>query len=107
MKGQMEYISLQISGTQSICTNQTPRIWFGSQLNRPSPELGPLQSMFEPNSIFSQKFINKYFQEVLTGKSFKQCIFKVILQIGLFDQNLVGKKRTLISNLILSIPIDF
>ena len=49
----------------------------------------------------------KYFQEDLTGKSFKHCMFKLTLQIGLYDQNLLRKKRTLISNLILSHIINF
>ena len=49
----------------------------------------------------------KKFQEDLTGKSFKHCMFKLTLQIGLYDQNLVRKKRTLISNLILSHIINF
>ena len=34
-------------------------------------------------------------------------MFKLTLQIGLYDQNLVRKKRTLISNLILSNIINF
>ena len=38
--------------------------------------------------------INKYFQEVLTVKSFKHCMFKLALQIGLYDQNLVREKKT-------------
>ena len=36
-------------------------------------------------------FTKKYFQEVLTVKSLKHCMFKLKLQIGLFDQNLVKK----------------
>ena len=44
--------------------------------------------------------IQKYFKEVLTDKAFKHCMFELRLQIGLYDQNLVRKKRTLISNLI-------
>ena len=34
-------------------------------------------------------------------------MFELRLQIGLYDQNLVRKKRTLISNLILSNIINF
>ena len=41
------------------------------------------------------------FSNVLTGKSFQNCMFKLTLQIGLYDQNLVRKKRTLISNYVL------
>ena len=52
-------------------------------------------------------YIIKYFQQVLTGKSFKYCMFKLTLQISIYDQNLVRKKRTLISNLILSNIINF
>ena len=64
------------------------------------------------SSLYSTPRVNfyllkKYFQEVLTGKSFKHCMFKLTLQIGLYDQNLVRKKRTLISNLILSNIINF
>ena len=47
--------------------------------------------MFAPKGKFL--FIKKYFQEILTGKSFKHCMFKLILQIGLYDQNLVRKKE--------------
>ena len=39
--------------------------------------------------IFNQKgkffFTNKYFQEVLTRKSFKNRMFKLILQLGFYD----------------------
>ena len=47
--------------------------------------------------IFDSKgkflFINKYFQEFLTGKSFNHCMFRLTLQIDLYDQNLVRKKE--------------
>ena len=62
-------------------------------------------TMLDPKWSFL--FINKYFYGVLTAKAFKYCMFELRLQIGLFDQNLVRKKRTLISNLILSNIINF
>ena len=54
--------------------------------------------------FYSQKHV---FYEVLTGKAFKHCMFELRLQIDLYYQNLVRKKRILISNLILSNKIIF
>ena len=50
-------------------------------------------------------YSSKKIQEVWTGKSFKRCMFKLTLQIGLYDLNLVRKKeyfdfRSDLSNII-------
>ena len=44
-----------------------------------------------------------FYKEFLTGKSFKHCMFKLTLQIGIYDQYLLKKKDFDIqSNLIYS-----
>ena len=40
-------------------------------------------------------FIHKktFFEKVLTGKSLKQCMFKITLQISIYAQNILRKKE--------------
>ena len=54
--------------------------------------------MLDPKCKFL--FIKTYFLVVLTGEAFKNGMFELRLNIGLYDQNLALKKRILYSNLI-------